>query len=1136
MSDLLRRLFTARPPREEETLPTEFAAAEAGLRFRREDAVLAVYTTAGAQPLFEVTGAAPARLRTVRTERGGHPAIVMHLAEDLVLTCVQFGAVRPGTAQDLVRATRKRLPEGGQALELTFASGEDQVRYLAELGPGLRVQGFREVSQAEAVFTAVPPVSQMVAFLKATLHQRRTALRSLQGLARRCGDARVRALVDSMGSRMSQGHDFTQPLLVELRESLEAQGRPVYPNTLTALCLLADLYLGRIDEASVQRVATEDRPLAISPEAAAAAARFLGGEAVRPTGPEAARALEFLKIAVAERSARTILEDLAEDSGSATSRARVRRLLERVAPGQSLGNDEQEALRSYLAACGRSIHPDTISAVCLYVDFEAGILTEEDIDAITPTRAFLDHSLYALQSVAGAFEAELRCFRVPQDEESRLWRGLKYLALLGHKGLLARFVEPGKPGFNTRHLLDPAAVDAARAEGLRFNGEVLVQIPALEYLDVADLREILRKGVAVLACFQSEDRLVRWRVADPAAPADPVLESLTGPGGFVEGFRAYRFHGKVIGRLAEATPEQLVGQRSVLAVHLDDRGNRNLHFVPVVTSPEDLLRPPRQGLEWSGRVAVFPNLQGFPTDLAEPGQDYLLGRPEEASPEALRLGLCFQAVQTCLVHPPEPLSLAAHPEALDRLRRVLRSPQLRSALLGVVDPGTRHVLTAMLGREGQPLRGDLLLHPALLAALEEPEGVEVAGLLVLHALCGSQRLRMGDRTRDWRRTPFLDLLQDRLFALAEAEEPAARAAACGLLGTAALAGSRSRREAAAYLLARHLEDGPAGPAAAVALAALALAPAVPAPAAVDLGEQGLPPPARGAEVAEVEELAADLRTWLSLPGTPAEIPARANLRGEERKIVALATLMARLNEAARRDGSTGWDRRLVVLPCEHEQPLRKALFQAWQAFAAARGFLLEQVKGREAYDDFLNWLSGAETGLPLPPRLKEAPVETLAARGILSVGSAPLFLRLAALVPATGDPAGPTLLRLPPGLSFEGMLDPGRCDVFHRGAGHWQPFLHTSYGPTLGLGWTERTGYDAMGAVYAAVAPAPPAPARLEEEREPPEPGAGTLADLAEDLARTFLVPGERRQAALNILLGLAPASRYPLPTSVGRG
>jgi hypothetical protein len=1127
MSDLLRRLLPTVWGRAPEAAPQDFVVSEAGLRFTFVEGNLAILTTFGGPPLFTLENFPGVRPSTVRTERGGNPALLIHLGQDLTITCVQFGQTPPGQARALVRATRKRQPEGGQALEFTFAHERDQVRYLAELVPGLVPQGFREHAPVEAVFTEVPPLSQMVAFLKAILHQRRTALRSLKGLARRCADPRVRAGIDDFGARLNPNHDFNQPLIEELRQALEQQGRPVNLNTLIALCLMADLFLERIDSTHVDDLVNRDRPLLISEDAAAAAARFLGGRPVRAAGSDADRALGFLWAAVAERSARTILEDLAEDSGSETSRARVRRLLERVPPDQVLSNDEQEALRSYLAARGRTIHADTLAALCLYVDFEAGILVEEDIDALTPARSFVDHSLYALLAVAGAFEVEFRCLVLGDEDESVRWRGLECLVERGEQGVLARFLESGQPGFHTRHLPDLAAVQQARAAGLGFTGEVLVSFPVLDYLEVSDLRAFLGQQVPLLACFQSEDRSIRWRVIESASSLREDLEVLTGPFGFIEGFRAYRFHGRVLGRVLPVRPEELVGRSSVVAVDRDHRGNSHYRFLAEVLAPEQMFQVLGQGLEWSGGIAVFPRVDGLPPDLIEPGPDYLLGRPEDTSAEVRRLELCFRAVRSVLQNPPEVLPLDQHPEAADRLRRALRSPQVRSALLEVVEPATRHILVRLAGEEGSPPPKALRLAPALLDCLTLPEGQQVAALLVLQALCSSPRVRIGGLHREWQPEAFQSLLQESLFYMAMSDSVELRSASWALLATEALGVDRSRREAAAYLLMRHLE-GLQGEEAARALAALALAPTVPLPPAVEIAEPGFEVGTREREEAELAGVRADLEAWLATSGGSGEIPARANLKGEDHKILALARLLVRLNRSWRLQEEAGRDRHLAVLAPGLEQVLRQSMLQAWTAFAEARGTFLSRLVGsrnKEVYQDYLTFLDSGTVRLPHPPRL-DLPVEVLPAGETLGVGASPLFLRLAALIPATGDHKGPSLLELPDASPAQIALDPGRCRVFSMDAPSWRDFLATGV-------VSDRSSMQILEELYRSLAPgrpAPPSPPPRPPVSPPFDPPEADLEGLAQGLSHTFNLPRERHSAALTILVGLAGQSVRPLP------
>ena len=167
------------------------------------------------------------------------------------------------------------------------------------------------------------------------------------------------------------------------------------------------------------------------------------------------------------------------------------------------------------------------------------------------------------------------------------------------------------------------------------------------------------------------------------------------------------------------------------------------------------------------------------------------------------------------------------------------------------------------------------------------------------------------------------------------------------------------------------------------------------------------------------------------------------------------------------------------------------------------------------------------------PRLRYLPyilAALLAPGDLLAVrtpeGVEELFLRLATNIPATGDEEMPAVLLLP--VEAPEPLDPGLCRVLD-GSGGWGPFLAPSAASSLGLGWGERAGLEAVARIYEALAPgeAPPAPEGNVAAGVPP---AVTLPGLAEELARLFNLPGERRQAALHMLLGLLPRAVRPLP------
>jgi len=818
--------------------PSEQHLARAFLRLTSRDGLVTLQADFAPEPMLKLVGSLTGTASSVQSQVGDRPASVISFPIDALRVQVTAAFTQTPTADyQLVRATHRRIPEG-QAVEVVYAHGDLQARYLVELPPGVEVTGFKDFCRTRPVFEEVPPVAQMVAFLKATIHQRRTTLRSLATMARRASEKSVSTMVAAMEEQLSGGHDFDNPGIRLARAVLEAHGRTVYPNTVAALCVLCDIYLGHL---KLQEVI--DGKYETSAEAVRAAVEFLGVRGssklwreLRPAGLSAPRwressnAARFLQATLGRRTALTILQDLAEDSGSERSRDRVVRLLARVPQDQVLVNDEHLALHAYLAARGRTIQTETIAAMGIYVDFEAGILSVEDIDSLTPQRGFWDTSLYGMLAICGAFDRELKGFFLG-GRGSRRWGYLARLVSLAEGGAVARFLEKGQPGYTTIFLADGAAVDAARRQGLRFSGEVLASLPTLDYLHEPDLAELLKAG-EVMACFGSDDRHVQWRrISGAFARTEATEELLRGEYSFIDGYRVYHFLHSVLGRLTAGS--------GAVAVFRDQRGNAHYQFGEGT---------PQHGWEPSEEAVELPDLEALPRSFQELTHDHLLGRPEKHTVEQSRLDWILTGVRQLLTEPWSYRRLADYSSQLARVQEQLASTSLAAVLGSVVED-----------REAAVSRLDLdsveVAEP-LLEALGAPEASEFATLALLYD--GSERFR--------------ELLLDRLYALAEGEH---RGLACLLLGSAVLAGDSERQLAARYVLARSLDAD--RPEAARTLAALALDEIEPLkPLARTPGAE--PPSQEPRDELDYGALSRELATFFNLPGDY-EAPVRTMLVG-----------------------------------------------------------------------------------------------------------------------------------------------------------------------------------------------------------------------------------------------------------------
>jgi hypothetical protein len=851
--------------------PQVLDAAEARMVIRQAGDVIEFEATLSAEPILRLRGEIDGPLSTGRAS-GRSATSLLHLQvpirADGQAAVVDITVMRPNDDDNwqgyvLARARRRRLPPASQALELLYSNELDvQIRYMFCFDEAIRPLGFQEFSRHESVFKEVPSVSQMVAFLRATLHHRRTTLRSLTSMARNASDARVLARVAEMNERLSQGQDFATDLLRQTLAWLSDQGRTVNPNTLCALALLADIHLGRIETAHVDALVEGGQAIPLSVDGIGAAVAFLGvaregAPPFLPPADDGARALAFLEATVARRNAISILTDLADDSGSERSRGRVDQLLARVSAEQNLLNDEHAALQSYIQGRGRKIQGETISALAIYVDFEAGILNEEDIDGLTPQRAFVDASLYSMLAISRAFDFELHCWLLPHSrstdpaDQEALWRGLENLVTLSEGGVIARFWESGQAGHQTMHVPTPSDVAEMRGRGYTFTGELLADLPHLAHLQESELGAFEASGETLVARYVSESGTVRWQRLQVAGREGRVRRLPDQRYSFIDRYEIFHFGQSLMGRLEGTEAEALVGREDVLVVYRDARGAAHYKHMPAVSDAAAVATPPQRDWTFDRTTVWFPDARLFPPLLAEASHEYLLGLPDDRASRG-RLDLVYSGLEQALAPAPELLSLGALPDLYRSLHEALQAPALRALLLGALGQKARDGMADRLASTKESLRvspsltGDLAAHPALL---------ELAALFVLHALFHD------DPALEAR--VFEDLLLDRLLSAAESDNQAERLRAVEWMGTSTVAGREDQRMAFSYVLCRFLESDGARVAAAAAhaLGALALRRVRRPPAIVARVEDERPLPASE----DSESLADEVLTVFSLP-------------------------------------------------------------------------------------------------------------------------------------------------------------------------------------------------------------------------------------------------------------------------------
>jgi len=349
----------------------------------------------------------------------------------------------PGGETFLVgsHAERKR---DVQTLVFQLECLEAGVRYAFEADPGLEVLDLAPATPLPSLFEGVPSAQDMATFLHQLTHGRRRVPQILNSLAR-CASPAAAAKALELAARWPAEAD-PQPLVQALGCLFEERGHRVNPESLEAFCLLVDLERGvgpGISPAAALAVA-ELFAFSLDQEAWNSNFSQFGSFSEALEGahePAATRLLD--KLRQQRRTPLDILEDLAGDSQSRRVAAAVRVLKPLLPGGRIRVNEEQLALLPLLQDSGRPVHPETMLALCLFVDLETGDLDRERLEALSTGANTLDTSMYAMVAVAGAFGLELEAFALEPEpgefEAERVGR-----LATGSEGGPAGLLPPGR--------------------------------------------------------------------------------------------------------------------------------------------------------------------------------------------------------------------------------------------------------------------------------------------------------------------------------------------------------------------------------------------------------------------------------------------------------------------------------------------------------------------------------------------------------------------------------------------------------------------------------------------------------------------------------------------------------------------
>ena len=364
-----------------------------------------------------------------------------------------------------------------QVLEFRVDAGYSEISYHFEADPSLEICAIAPAATLPSLFPQIPTASRMVEFLHEVTHQKRRTPQILANLARSASPAtaaRVEALVASLPPSPQP-----EPIVAALGQLFAAHGRRMNPDSLAAFCLLVELDRGEAAQVSPgSAVAVADLfGIPLDQEAWQAGFEASGPYAeARAAADEPGTVALVAQLRQQTRNPLDILEDLGRDTGSRRVAAATRHLRPHLPGGRIRTNDEQQALLPLLQANGRRVHPETMVALCLFVDLETGALPEEGVDLLPAAAETVDTSVYAMVAVAGAFGLALEAFAMegePGDAEVEV---IGRLAASAGGGILACFRHPRESGRYWEWIRSEEDFRRAQEHGLDFSGLVLAHL------------------------------------------------------------------------------------------------------------------------------------------------------------------------------------------------------------------------------------------------------------------------------------------------------------------------------------------------------------------------------------------------------------------------------------------------------------------------------------------------------------------------------------------------------------------------------------------------------------------------------------------------------------------------------------
>ncbi len=680
------------------------------------------------------------------------------------------------TTATIVRASQGADAKQSQYFEIAFSDGDSEFRYIIEIGDTLQTEGFNEITDQRPLFPTIPPVPQMVAFLRAITRRNHTVVSVLSNLRDIASNVSTRSGIGAIDDAIKRGAKCSYDIPQRIKGLLRYQVGDISEHVILAFALFIDLEV-KLLRASTLRTATE---IKASIPSLYLIIRHFGGRIdtsdweevfgdtdvtlsdvyAQLSDPLYADVVRRFAAQLNKRTPIDMLKQLGQEAGSNRAISLAEALRERIGEGKlsasnpqsTLTNElvnpshiaiseQQAALLETLAESGRHYNSDTIIALSLFVDAEIGFITPEMLDSMPIETNGVEISTYAMLAVAGAFDVNLHSASLQDLSDNELRTVLPCLARLTSNGFLCGM---DKPNSNTSswiwvHTPQAASKILQRSIHGNFTGTILASFPVIDQLSENDLVHLAESGREFIAAFQSDfDKTMVWRRLK-SIPEDSFTVPVNANGirtnySFISGFCAYHFSRAVIGKIIQVEGKDILGHDKVIMIYRDTRDNCHYKFINRPLAETDINPPLNTGIYWKNEIVGDVDISGLPNIIPELCQSALLGQKMECSVHRKLLNWMYEALRKITSRSASYCLMSDFHGLTKRLDDCLHSAELRQYLHRVIDGSTLDKIIALTDSNSP-----LLIRPSIgiIDGVTSDDQVKLLSLCIIHDLCHS---------------------------------------------------------------------------------------------------------------------------------------------------------------------------------------------------------------------------------------------------------------------------------------------------------------------------------------------------------------------------------------------------------------